>query len=145
MSGAGDPAPPAIGSPAWIEAALKARLGPRARLGAIVFEGRLLHLRDASLPLGTGAVLHVSHAIVELGAGLPLGDLPLSLRLAHFDAVLLAGSGERAYHLPIRFTAEEGAQAVTMGETPKPPAPPAWAHGSLQLGGVVTSALSIRP
>src|SRR5271169_2321587 len=82
--GGSAPKPPAEGSPgtvAWMEGLLRARLGAEAVLGAITFAGRMLRLEGACLPLGPGAALQVDHAVIELGAGLPLGELPLSARL----------------------------------------------------------------
>src|ERR1700748_3154959 len=74
-------APGTPGTVAWMEGLLRARLGRDAALGARSVPGRMLRVDDARLPLGPGAALHVAHAVVELGAGPLLGELPLSARL----------------------------------------------------------------
>jgi hypothetical protein len=100
------PDDPAVGSVAWIEAQLRARFGPDAALGAIVFEGRRVRVEGARLPLGT-AQLVLDEVVVDLGAGLPLGNLPLSAALirlrgavvlspAHRVSIALATSDPRA-------------------------------------------------
>lgn len=74
-----------LGSLAWIEAQLRARFGLGAELGALVFEGRLLRVEGAKIPLG-GALLEVDSAVIELGAGLRLDPLPLAARLVSLRA-----------------------------------------------------------
>ncbi len=74
------PSVPPVGSAAWLDAALRSDSAPTASAGTITFEGKLLRVTGARLPLGD-ATLAVEHAEVELGAGLPLGPLPLSARL----------------------------------------------------------------
>jgi hypothetical protein len=119
------------GSPAWLEDLVRSRLGPGASLGTFGFEGRLLRIEGATLPLGRGNSIHVARADVELGAGLQIGDLPLSVRLA-------ALRGE------VRGPVEDGGST---GSAPKRPtlslpidftgsneATPAWARGTLRVG-----------
>jgi hypothetical protein len=138
-SSTGDPPEPwpgaLPGTPAWIEAQLQSRLGPDARLGALSFEGRLVHLRDASLPLGRDASLRIAHAVVELGAGLPLGNLPLSVRVVGLRCEVDVAFGGRTHTFPIELSATEGATEE------------AWVHGTLRLGGAsgVASTIEVRP
>ncbi len=107
------------GSVAWMEGLLRERLGPGAVLGAVRFAGRMLEILGVRLPLGRGAALHLEHVVIELGAGLPLGELPLSARL-----VVLIGE-IRALDLvvPLTFTARDYRE-------------PSFAHGALRLGAI---------
>jgi hypothetical protein len=115
---------------ASIDEALRARLGPGATAGAIVFEGRMVRLTGARLPLGP-ARLDVAEAEIELGAGLPLGDLPLSARLVALRGELVAGEAR----VPLDFAAAGADRALPE---------PAWAHGTLRVHGV-EAQLTARP
>jgi autotransporter translocation and assembly factor TamB len=110
----------------WIDDALRARLGPDATAGAIAFEGRTLRLAGARIPLGA-ARIEVAEAEVELGAGLPLGALPVSARLVAVRGEVVAGDAR----VPIAFEASSAES-------------PAWAHGVLRVAGV-EAQLSARP
>ncbi|APR81204.1 Hypothetical protein A7982_06551 [Minicystis rosea] len=92
------PSAPPIGSAAWLEAALRDRLGPTAKAGTISFEGKLLRIAGARLPYG-GATLAVEQLEVELGAGLPLGPLPISARLVSLRGELVLAGARIALHL----------------------------------------------
>lgn len=103
---------PPIGSAAWIDAELRARLGEGATIGEIAFEGKRCVVTGARAPIG-GAVVAIDRAEIELGAGAPIGSLPLSARLVSLrgeitmDAIGLrapvelegAGAGEPRWFL----------------------------------------------
>ena len=105
---------PPIGSAAWLDAALRDRLGPSASAGTITFEGKRLLVAGARLPVGS-ATLAVEHAEVELGAGLPLGPLPLSARL-----------------VSLRGAIESTAARVVLDLASRDPTTPSWFSGSVR-------------
>src|SRR5262249_2198320 len=70
-----------------------------------------------------GATLHVARAVVELGAGLHLGALPLSARLTALRGEVHASG--RA--VPIAFTPTEAEE-------------PSWVHGEIRAGEVTLLA-----
>lgn len=106
---------PRLGSAAWIEAALRERLGPAATLGELVFEGRALHVRGARLPLGA-AILAVDHAEIELGAGAPLGPYPIAARLVSLRGAILSAS--------LTFTSDDRSAAR-------------WLSGAIRVGEIL--------
>jgi hypothetical protein len=118
------PEPP-IGSAAWIDAMLRARLGPGATTGAITFEGRILRIEGARLPLGP-LRLDVERADVELGAGLPLGELPLAARLVSLRAVIHAGG----VAVPVELSAGD-------------PAAPSWFSGTVRARAEAPRAIAL--
>jgi hypothetical protein len=83
---------PPLGSAAWLEALLRARLGPGAVLGELAFAGKLLVLRGARVPIGAASVV-VERAEIELGRGLSLAPLPLSARLVSLRAAVTLPAG----------------------------------------------------
>ena len=112
---------PPLGSAAWIEAALRERLGPAATLGELVFEGRALHVRGARLPLGA-AILAVDHAEIELGAGAPLGPYPIAARLVSLRGAILAPSIPLG--APLTFTTGDRSAAR-------------WLSGAIHVGEIL--------
>ncbi len=119
-------APP--GSAAWFEGLLRDRLGPGASLGAITFEGRFLRIEGGRVPLGASGELLIARVEIELGAGLPLGGLPLAARLSALEGEVRAGG----LVVPFQFT------AASEGE-------PSWANGALRVGAPldVEAAVSV--
>lgn len=85
-----DPEAPPIGSAAWLEGALRDRLGPGAVLGEITFAGRFLRVTGARAPLGR-AVVSIEYAEIELGKGASLSPVPLAARLTSLRASIHAG------------------------------------------------------
>jgi hypothetical protein len=122
----GDPQTPGpAGTPEWLDAFVRERFGAGATLGAITFEGRLLRIEGARLPIGSITVA-IARADVELGAGLPLGPLPLAARLASLRGEILVA--DRA--IPIDLSALD-------------PSASRWIHGTLRAGDPPAFAATI--
>lgn len=113
-----DPRPAAelaVGSPEWIDARLREQLGPEAAAGTLTFEGALLRVEGARLPLGA-LRFEVRSAAIELGAGAPIADFPLRARLVSLHGEL-HGPGARVTAISFDATPTDAAR---------------WAHGDLR-------------
>src|SRR6185312_2278414 len=111
-----------------LEGLLQAELGPRATLGSMAFEGRLVRIEGARIPLGRHASVAIAGAVLELGAGAPLGALPLSLRLLSLRGTL---------HVPGR--------AVPVGFEAAPSPRACWARGTLHAAADLSAEVTVAP
>ncbi len=113
---------------AGLEAHLREQLGPDAVLGELVFDGRIVHLRGARVPLGdaTRATIVIEQATAELGAGLPLGPLPLAARLVSLRAHIRVG--ELVVPITVDALEDDGAS---------------WVRAVVRVGGHVSGHVGV--
>jgi hypothetical protein len=108
-----------FGSAAWIDAELRARLGEGATIGDVAFEGRVATITGARFAIGE-ATIEVERAEIELGAGGPIGSLPIAARLVSLTGAIAVSS--IALSVPIELRASE-------------PAAPRWFSGAVHARG----------